>query len=241
MQLTFPLARCLQWLQPPTFRQLARQTGWLKRQGKIDAFDFLWSLVLGQMSALRLTLNAQAQNLAQPVARQSVHERYNPAAVAYFKAAFDYSFAELLDPGPDPPLAQALRAHFNAVYLVDSTSFDCPAALQELFPGCGGDGSPANVKVLLRYEFIGGSLEPLQVLPGKRSDQGLAKDLARGMQAGQLYIHDKGFFAAAAWRPGPSPKRLSAWPPGRVRPACGCAPLPRAPKRLWTWPRSWPT
>jgi len=124
MQLTFPLERCLQWLKPPTFRQLARQTGWLKRQGKIDAFDFLCSLVLGQMSALRLTLNAQAQNLAQPVARQSVHERYNPAAVAYFKAAFDYSFAELLDPGPDPPLAQALRAHFSAVYLVDSTSFD---------------------------------------------------------------------------------------------------------------------
>jgi hypothetical protein len=214
MQLTFPIERCLQWLKAEPFRQLARQSGWLKRQGKIDAFDFVWSLVLGQMSALRLTLNAQAQNLLQPVTRQSIHERYNPSAVAYFKAAFDYSFAQLLDQGPDQPLAQALRAHFSAVYLVDSTSFDCPAALQELFPGCGGDGSPANVKVLLRYEFIEGRLEPLQVLPGKRSDQGLAKDLARGMQAGQLYIHDKGFFTAAAWRQAQAQNAflLAPWP-----------------------------
>jgi len=42
------------------FVQLARESGWLRRQGKIDPFEFVVGLAFGQMSALRLTLSAQA-------------------------------------------------------------------------------------------------------------------------------------------------------------------------------------
>src|SRR5205823_6225443 len=52
------------------FVQLARQSGWLRRQGKIDAFEFLIGLVFGQMSALRLTLSAQTHCCTEPVSRQ---------------------------------------------------------------------------------------------------------------------------------------------------------------------------
>jgi hypothetical protein len=121
------------------------------------------------------------------------------------------------------PLAQSLRAHFAAVFLVDSTSFDCPAPLQQLFPACGGDGSAANVKVLLRYELVQGVFQPLAVLPGKRSDQGLAKVVAQGMQAKELYLQDKGFFATACWRQ------------AQAQGAFLLAPLPRSIS-LWTQP-----
>jgi hypothetical protein len=192
-----PLSSRLKWLTPEPFLRLARQTHWLKRQGRINAFEFLWSMVLGQASALRLTLSAQGNSLSTPVTRQAIHDRFLPSAVDYFKASFDYCFTQLLDQAPTPPMAAALLAHVDAVHLVDSTSFDCPASMQDLFPACGGDASPANMKVLLSYEFIRGTFHPLRVLEGKASDQGLAKEVAQTMEANHLYLQDKGFFSSA--------------------------------------------
>lgn len=182
------------------FRQLARQTGWLKRQGKIDPFEFLTSLVFGQLSAKRQTLSSQSQSLAEAVTRQAIDQRYGPAAVEFFKASFTHIVAQTLDWSPTHPQAALLRAHFTGLQLLDSTCFDCPESLQDIFPSCGGAGSAANVKVLLRYELITGRLEPLRVLEGKRSDQGQALQAAERLLAGELQLQDKGFYDAKAWQ-----------------------------------------
>ena len=175
-------------------------TGWLKRQGKIIPFEFFASLVFGQMSASRLTLVAQVQSLSETVSRQALDQRYTPEAVAFCQAAFGHVLAQTLDWTPTQPQAERLRAHFPGVYLLDSTCFDCTESLRELFPSCGGDGSAANLKVLLRYELIAGRLEPLAVLAGKRSDQGQARQAAERLQAGELQLQDKGFYDAKAWQ-----------------------------------------
>lgn len=182
------------------FRQMARETGWCQRQGKIDPFEFFISLTFGEMSTARQTLSSQSQSLPEPVSRQGIDQRFTPAAVDYFKAAFAHVLTQTLDGSPTHPQAESLRAHFTALYLLDSTGFDCPASLKDIFPSCGGDASPANVKVLLRYDLITGTLEPLQVLAGKRSDQGQALQAAELLSAGQLQLQDKGFFDSKAWQ-----------------------------------------
>jgi hypothetical protein len=204
------------WFEPAPFRHLARQTGWCRRQSKIDSYDFLLSGVLGQASALRLTLNSQAQSLADPVTRQAIHERYTARAVAYFHAAFDHVLAEALDQPPTASLAALLRQHFSAVYLLDSSCFDVPPSLTTVFTACGGDASPANVKLLLRYEYVQGQLEPRALLPGKKSDQGLAAAMARLLEKDQLQIQDKGFYDAAAWQAAQAAGAylLMPWPRG---------------------------
>ena len=208
------------WFAPDSFRHLARQTLWLKRQGKIDAFDFLMSSVFGQASALRMTYDAQARILLEPVSRQAIHERFNPRAVGFFKASFEHVLAEALHHQPDAPMAELLRAHFSAVYLLDSTSFDVPPSLQNLFPSCGGDASPANIKLLLRYEYIQGQLDPRALLPGKKSDLSMAAAMAGTLKKDQLQIQDKGFYDARAWRAAqkagafllmPWPRTVSVW------------------------------
>lgn len=182
------------------FCHLADQTGWRQRAGKIDPFEFLVSLVFGQMSASRPTLSSQAQSLTEPVTRQAVAQRFNPRSVLYVKAAFAHVLAQTLEWSPAHPQAETLRANFDALYLLDSTSFDCPETLAEIFPACGGAGAAANVKVLLRYELITGQLEPLQVLAGKRSDQGQALAAAQRLKVNQLQLQDKGFYDAKAWQ-----------------------------------------
>src|ERR1039457_874717 len=217
------LERFVRTFVPEPFRQLARQTRWSQRKGKIDSYEFLTSLTFGQMTASRLTLRSQAQSLAQPVTRQGIDQRYNPEAVEYVKTSFAHVMAQTLDWSPTHPQAQQLRAHFQALYLLDSTGFDCPDSLKELFPSCGGDGSAANVKVLLRYELIAGRLEPLHVLEGKRSDQGQALKAAERLLENQLQLQDKGFYDAKAWQAAeqrgayllmPLPHSVTLWLPG---------------------------
>lgn len=205
---------------PETFTTLARQTGWQQRTGKIDPFEFVVGLVFAQMSALRLTLSAQGQNLSQPVTPQAIDQRYTARAVAFFAAAYAHCLRASLAQPPPAPMAEALRAHFTSIVLFDSTAWDLPPSLAKLFPGCGGSGSPANVKVLLRFDYLLSQFEPLALLPGKQSDQGQAGVVAAALRAGQLGLLDKGFFSlaalaqiaqAAAFFLTPLPRSVQAW------------------------------
>jgi hypothetical protein len=94
---------------------LAKAHGWQKRRGKICAFEFLHSLVFGQSSSLALTLNAQAASLSQTVTRQAIDQRYTPAAVAFFKAAFAQGLQQTLEYQLDSPMsrlaAEGFRCH----------------------------------------------------------------------------------------------------------------------------------
>ena len=183
------------WFPPAKVLALARQTRWLKRQGKIDAFEFQAGLVFGQMSALGLSLSAQASCFTEPVKREAVHQRYNEAAVQFFRLSFQECLRQSLTECPEPSLTQRLAQQFPAIHVVDSTSFDCPESLAQIYPGAGGAASAANCKVLLRYDYLRGQFDPLRVGPGKRSDQGLAVLLPQEMAVGELLLNDKGFFS----------------------------------------------
>src|SRR5512140_3693741 len=172
MNATTLVQRLHQLIQPPRAQQLAKQTGWHKRAGKIGAFEFLFS-TLGQSSALELTLDAQSSSFSEPVSRQAVEQRYSAATVEFFKAAFLESLATTLAWKLDSPRVRLLQQRFAAVRLFDSTHCVCSEALAQLWPSCGGGGGTAGVKVLLSYEYGAGQLQPLAVLPAKNSDQGL--------------------------------------------------------------------
>jgi len=181
------------WFDAHHIEQLARQTRWQVRRGKIVAFEFLVGLVFGQLSALRLSLNAQASSYSEPVTRQAVEERYHERTVQFFRAAFTHCLQQSLAQSSRPSWTPALAKHFNAVHVVDSTSFDCPESLAHIYPGSGGGASKANCKMLLRYEYLQGRFEPLDVLPGRRSDQGLAVELPALMEANEMMLIDRGF------------------------------------------------
>ena len=138
------LQRLNKLIRPARIEQLAKEHGWCKRRGKISGFEFFYSGALGQASALELTLSAQATSLSQTVTRQAIDQRYNPAAVEFFKAVFEEALASSLDCPTDSAMAQALHQRFGAVRLFDSTQCPCSQALAKIFPGCGGGGATAG-------------------------------------------------------------------------------------------------
>lgn len=187
-------------IQPHRVEQLAKQSGWRQRKGKISPSEFLFS-TLGQASALDLTLNAQASTFSQPVTRQAVDQRYNAEAVAFFQAAFQDALAQTLAWKTDSAMTQGLGQYFQAVRIFDSTHCPCSDALAQLFPGCGGGGGEAGIKVLLSYEYGSGQLHPLEVLPANCSDQSLAQEACAHVGPKELGVFDKGFYKAQALRP----------------------------------------
>jgi hypothetical protein len=193
------LQRLKTLIRPDRATQIAKEQGWQKRKGKIAPFEFLYS-TLGQASALDLTLDAQASTLTVPVTRQAVDQRYTPEAVKFFKAAFQESLATTLDWKIDSPMTQALQQRFRAVRLFDSTQCPCSEALAKIFPGCGGGGSTAGLKVLLSYDYGAAQWQPLEVLPAKKSDQGLAARACQEIGQDELGIFDKGFYKAQPFR-----------------------------------------
>ncbi len=237
-----------QTFAPAPFGRLARETGWQQRTGKIEPCEFVASLVFAQLSALRLSLNAQGQGLSEPVTPQALDQRYHERAVAFFAAAYAHCLRESLAQPPPAPLAAALRTHFNSVVLFDSTAMDLPPALATLFPGCGGSASPANVKVLLRFDYLQSQFEPLALLPGKASDQGRAQTVAAALRAGELGLLDKGFFSLAALRQiaqagayflTPLPRSVRVWTAtatGALAPLDVAGELPAATAALVEWP-----
>jgi hypothetical protein len=237
------------WFEPTRIIALARAVKWLIREGKIDAFEFVVGLVFGQMSSLQLSLRAQANSYTEPVQRQAVHQRYNPRAVQLFQGIFDQCLHQGLSESPQPSLHKVLSEHFTAVQIVDSTGFDCPEALAEIYPGCGGGASAANCKVLLRYEYVRGQFEPVALLGGKRSDSGLADRLPGLVKPLQLLLIDKGFFKSAALREiqqaggyflMPWPRSVTQWieqPDGTHQPLDLAEQLRHCPEARWELPK----
>ena len=187
------------WFEPEVIIALAREVKWLIRQGKIDAFEFVAGLVFGQMSSLELSLRAQASSCTEPVKREAVHQRYNAQAVELFSRLFKECLNRSLSQS-SAPWFQAVAAQFAAIQIVDSSSFDCPESLAEIYPGCGGEASAANCKVLLRYEYLRSQFAPVALLGGKRSDSGLAGQLPELVKANELLLIDKGFFKGLVLR-----------------------------------------
>jgi hypothetical protein len=166
-------SRLMQIFSPARILELAKESSWYKRRGKICPFEFLFSSV-GQASALELTLNAQVATFTEPVSRQAVDQRYNPQAVEFFGAAFKDILTKTLAWKTDSPMSQSLQRAFRAVRLFDSTHCACADALASLFPGYKGAGGSAGIKILLSYEYGSGQLHPLEVLAANNSDQSLA-------------------------------------------------------------------
>ena len=97
-------------------------------------------------------------------------------------------------------MTRLLGQRFAAVRLVRQHSLPVFGRAARLFAAFGGRAGQAGVKVLLSYDYGTGQLQPMDVLPGKCSDQGLAERVAQEVGPQELGIWDKGFYKAGALR-----------------------------------------
>ena len=189
-------------------QEKARATGFVKNDSPLNGSLFLLSLVLtvfakgtlalpdlGVMARrLRARLKARLQPQRQ-ITGQAFKERYTKVAVTWLQAmlvealrfSLPHAGAEVV------PLLQG----FTAVKLLDATVIPLPETLQAEFPGCGGGGAQAALKLYLVLDWLTGQYTTLQIKPGRKADQNMGEPFLADNQPGTLWLFDLGFFKVA--------------------------------------------
>lgn len=181
------------YFAPVSVEQAAREYKFVQRQSALGGAVFLKALVLGFIQHPYASLNQLCQvclDLGVSITPQGLDQRINTTSVQFLKQMLERALtlwrAECQD------IAQVVD-QFTAVYFQDSSVIALPEALQDIFPGVGGNASPAAVKLQLLFEFLSGSIAYLAFVAGRQADQGYQDHLSHVLP-GSLLIQDLGFF-----------------------------------------------
>jgi len=174
-------------------RKTARQTGYVKRQRKIDPVAFFWTLVLGSSAGPERTVSTfrriYEQATGVELAPSSFYERFKEPLVQFLKTAAHKALENFAVAPSD--VHERLK-RFQDLILVDSTVIKLHDALSGVYSGSRKNTAPAAAK-----------LNAVLSVRGKgRSTVGLySEDCPEPRTfsvgpwvAGRLLLFDKGYF-----------------------------------------------
>jgi hypothetical protein len=192
------LAPKIQTFFNQTANQVARATGFVERASKLTGALFLQTLTfgfLGDPDASLSGLVETSRDLDVTITKQGLQTRI-VEAVPFLKEMFQQGlllFRNTL------PLDLKLLQQFTAIFITDGSTVALPDGLKDEFPGCGGDGPDAAVKIQLTFEFLRGVIAGITFQSGRSPDQAYAGDL-QSILPGSLHLTDLGYFVLARFR-----------------------------------------
>lgn len=130
-------------------------------------------------------------DLGVEISAQGFDQRINPRTVEFCQALLSQALAHFKN---TLALPLPILHQFSAINLGDSTSLSLPDHMMTEYPGCGGDGPSASLKVQLNFEFLYGNLEQIVLRPGNEPDQKF-EDHLDWVQPGSLNLKDLGYFS----------------------------------------------
>lgn len=181
-----------------TANQAARTAGFVERVSKLTGALFLQTVVFGFLENPNASLNGltdTSQDLGVTLTKQGLHSRIENA-VGFLTDMFQQALTLFRN---ELPLDLQILQQFTAIFLTDSSTVAVPDALKDEFPGCGGDGPDAALKIQLTFEFLRGVIAGICFQAGRTPDQSYTGELER-IHAGALYLNDLGYFVLARFR-----------------------------------------
>jgi hypothetical protein len=175
-----------------TAEAIAHKSGFVQRESKLTGAVFLQSVVFGfveQPDACLTDLIGTSDDLGVPITKQGLHGRIQ-RAVPFLREMFEHSLHLFRH---DLPLDVAVLKQFSGVFITDSTVVTLPESLQAEFPGCGGSGPDAALKIQLTFELLCGRIDTVDFEPGRSPDQ-TYDGHGQAIQSGALYMSDLGYF-----------------------------------------------
>jgi hypothetical protein len=171
----------------------------VRRESDLNGPTFLQALVFGGIENPKVTLSYWAQvclDLGVKITVQGIDGRINGRSVAFLKEMFSRAMEAFKNGVPLPlPILQ----QFSAINILDSSVKDLPANMVDEYPGCGGNGPQASLKVQLVFEFLYGNLKQVLFQAGRSSDRGYRAYLAE-VEKESLNLLDLGYFVLDAFK-----------------------------------------
>ena len=229
------LAPQIQTFFTQTAEQEARSVGFVQRVSKMTGALFLQTVTFGfldEPEASLSELTETSQDLGVLITRQGLQTRIE-TAVPFLKKMFQQALT-LFRHGL--PLDLKTLQQFTGVFLTDSSTMTLPDSLKEEFPGCGGDGPDAAVKMQLCFEFLCGVISGIGLQAGRSPDQAYTGELL-DIRAGALYLSDLGYFVLARYR---TLAEQQAYFLGRLDPKAAVLTVTGEPLDLLVWLQTHP-
>jgi hypothetical protein len=180
--------------------ELAKETGFVKRERKLTGSDFVQIMAFGhlhqpQASLDQLTQVAQLRDVQ--ISSSGLHQRCGEAAAAFLQAVLGELVQQVVMVQAAP---LALFKPFRQGLFADSSTIVLPAALKDHWPGCGGGSAQndergeASLKVHVRWDLKSGQLDGPYLSAGRTSDI-QASQLHPPALPGSLSMADRGYWS----------------------------------------------
>ena len=189
------IPRSLESLFPQeTVEEIARETGFIVRQRKVEPYLFFWSLVLGFGVQLQRTLESLRKGYCDmagvDLCESSWHDRFSPKCVKFLRACVELAIQQMAKE-TNRKLSSKLN-WIKDILIQDSSIVRLSATLMKQFPATRSRGKAAGLKVSLLVSAVASS--PLKVtIHGERTSE--TKTLKIGPWVkDKLLLIDLGFF-----------------------------------------------
>jgi len=180
----------------------ARRTGFVKRASKLTGKLFLALITFGAWSDATTTLAQLAAKVPQldeqvEVSPEAIHQRMNQRALAFLQDLLRQALAKVQ--AVEKVCDDGLFTDFTKVYLADSTGFELPDSLHDLFPGSGGSAATAGAKIQAVWDYKSSGFGHFALTPWNIPDQTYVDTVVALAQKGILFLFDLGYFKIKAF------------------------------------------
>lgn len=131
-----------------------------------------------------------------PISKQSLDKRFNKYALSFLKLALEKTLQQQFN--NKVKLFKFLG--FKRVLVKDSICFQIDESLAKFFPGSGGSGSNAAVRIQFEYDLLCGKINELSLNAFNEQDAANSFETIELTQAGDLIIHDLAYMSIKVLR-----------------------------------------
>lgn len=185
------------FLPNETLYEMAKETGFMQRQGKIKMGDFFWNQVLGFKSGITRSINQFRKSYETAtgvtLSRSSYYERFDGKLVDYLKTVMNHLCEKYMNAGGK--LKSKLK-RFKDLIVSDTTVMKLHDFLEKDFPSCRKGKGRGKVKSTAKIHYSTGinavAPHPVSITPETVSDiSGLKIDK---WVRDKLLLFDMGFY-----------------------------------------------
>lgn len=194
-------------IDPQQMRELARETGFIKRcSSRLKGDEFVQLLIVESVDGEKNTLRGAIDTLRQIkstalMTTQALCQRINTKAAAeLIESVFTISLQVVMDQINKVIVSEnslELLKSFSKVYVQDSSECQLDEALKNEYKGSGGGSGngigDASVKIDLIYEYKAKILSYFKVTDRREPDTSLGEKIVEIIKKGDLVIRDLGY------------------------------------------------
>lgn len=179
---------------------ISKQTGFVTRNSKLTAKDFLRMLLFDHLHVERPSLQQHALGLradcGKSISKQAIDKKLNSSCVDFVKAIFE-KFLSVKIGGER--ILTALQNQFTAIRILDSTEFKLPDYFENDFPGYSKCNAAACAAIQFEYDILSKKINCMSLSNARASDKTYADQQMNTINAGELIVRDLGYYSIESY------------------------------------------